>query len=60
MISGQQEFFSEQPGGQDIFFALQDIFFPSSFLCRNFFLEKGSCVYIYKMYLHLHCGHCSN
>ena len=25
-----------------------------------FFLKKGSCVYIYKMYLHLHCGHCSN
>ena len=35
-------------------------FFPPHFSAGFFFLKKGSCVYIYKMYLHLHCGHCSN
>ena len=37
------------------------IFFSLLISLRDFFfLKKGSCVYIYKMYLHLHCGHCSN
>ena len=59
-------FFSSNLVGR-IFFsllnALQDIFFPPApphFSAGFFFLEKGSCVYIYKMYLHLHCGHYSN
>ena len=56
-------FFSSNLVGR-IFFsllnALQDIFFPPHFSAGFFFLKKGSCVYIYKMYLHLHCGHCSN
>ena len=57
-------FFLQQSGGQDIFFplnALQDICFSLLISLQDFFfLKKGSCVYIYKMYLHLHCGHCSN
>ena len=56
-------FFSSNLVGR-IFFsllnALQDIFFPPHFSAGLFFLKKGSCVYICKMYLHLHCGHCSN
>ena len=40
--------------------ALQDIFPPPHFSAGYFFLEKGSFVYISKMYLHLHCGHCSD
>ena len=48
---------------QDIFFPSKcsaGYFFPPHFSAGLFFLKKGSCVYIYKMYLHLHCGHCSN
>ena len=33
-----------------LFISLQDFFF----------LKKVSCVYIYRMYLHLHCGYCCN
>ena len=36
-----------------------EYFFPPLFSAGFFFLKKGSCVYLYKMYLHLHCGHCS-
>ena len=63
-ISGHQEFFFSNNLVGRIFFsllnALQDIFFPPHFSAGFFFLKKGSCVYIYKMYLHLHCGQCSN
>ena len=58
MISGQQAFFfSSNLVGRIFFFllnALQDIFFPSSFLCRIFFSSKKchvftftECIYIY-------------
>ena len=40
--------------------ALQDIFSPPCFSAGFFSSKKGHCVYIYKMYLHSHCGHCSN
>ena len=56
-------FFSSNRLGR-IFFplliALQDIFFLSSFLCSIFFSSKKCRVYIYRMYLHLRCGYCSN
>ena len=59
MISGQQAFFSSNLVGR-IFFsllnALQNIFFLFISLQDFFFLKKVSCVYIYRMYLHLHCG----
>ena len=35
-------------------------FFPLHFSAGFFFLKKVSCVYIYRMYLHLHCGYCCN
>ena len=40
--------------------ALQNIFFPLHFSAGFFFLKKVSCVHIYRMYLHLHCGYCCN
>ena len=39
--------------------ALQDIFFSLNFSAGFSFPQK-SVVYIYRMYLHLHCGYCSN
>ena len=63
MISVQQAFFFKQPGGQDIFFPSKcsaEFFFSSSFLCRIFFPSKKCRVYIYRMYVHLHCGYCCN
>ena len=57
-------FFSSNLVGRIFFFllnALQNIFFPSSSALQDFFfLKKVSCVYIYRMYLHLHCGYCCN
>ena len=44
-------FLAVESGGQDI------LLFPPHFSAGFFFLKKGACVYIYKMYLHLHCGH---
>ena len=46
-------FFSCKPAGQDIFC-------PFSFVCRIFFPQRGSVQVFVKMYLHLHCGYCSN
>ena len=56
--------FFQQSGGQDIFSPSKcsaGYFFSLLISLQDFFfLKKGSRVYIYKMYLHLHCGHCSN
>ena len=64
MISGQQAFFFYSNLVGRVFFfllnALQNIFFPLHFSAGFFFLKKVSCVYIYRMYLHLHCGYCCN
>ena len=65
MISGQQAFFfSSNLVGRIFFFllnALQNIFFPLHFSAGFFFPQKSvQCVYIYRMYLHLHCGYCCN
>ena len=61
-ISGEQVSFSSNLVGR-IFVsplnALQDIFFLTSLLCRIFFPQKNV-VYIYRMYLYLHCVYCSN
>ena len=40
--------------------ALQDIFFSPHFSAGFFFSSKKCRVYIYRMYLHLRCGYCSN
>ena len=56
-------FFSSNLVGRIFFFllnALQNIFFPLHFSAGFFFLKKVTCVYIYRMYLHLHCGYCCN
>ena len=62
VISCQREFFSSNLVGR-IFFsllnALQDIFSLLISL-HDFFSSKKCHVYIYGMYLHLHCGYCSN
>ena len=49
VISGQQEFF---------FFA--NLFYPSHFSAGIFFPKKGSVQVFVNIYLHLHCGYCSN
>ena len=47
-----------------IFFSLlntlQDIFLSLLISLQDFFSSKKCRVYIYRMYLHLHCGYCSN
>ena len=48
VIPGQQKFFFYKPS------------FPFSFPCRIFFPNKGSVQVFVNMYLHLHCGYCSN
>ena len=64
MISCQQVFFFLATWWAGYFFfllnALQNIFFPSSFLCRIFFPQKSVMCYIYRMYSHLHCGYRCN
>ena len=52
VISGQRNFFFCKPAGQDIFF-------PSN-LSTGFFSSKRVSPSFVKMYLHLHCGYCSN
>ena len=56
-------FLSGNLGGQDIFSllnTLQDIFLSLLISLQDFFSSKKCRVYIYRMYLHLHCGYCSN
>ena len=63
VISGHQDFFFLAIWWAGYFFPSKysaGYFFPPHFSAGFFFLKKGSCVYIYKMYLNLHCGHCSN
>ena len=40
--------------------SLQDSYFPLRLSAGFFFPPKGSVQVFYKMYLHLHCGYCSN
>ena len=49
VISGQQEFFF-----------LQTFFYPSHFSAGIFFPKIGSVQVFVNIYLHLHCGYCSN
>ena len=63
MISGQHVFFSSNLGGQDIFFPPKcsaGYFFSLLISLQDFFSSKKCHVYNYRMYLHLHCGYCSN
>ena len=63
MISGQQAFFFLATWWAGYFFPSKcsaEYFFPLHFSAGFFFLKKVSCVYIYRMYLHLHCGYCCN
>ena len=54
MISGQQEFFSEQPGGQDIFFPSRcsaGYFFPLLISLQEFFPRKRvMCLHIQNVF----------
>ena len=63
MISGQQFFVSSNLGGQDIFFPPKCSagYFSSLLISLQDFFPSEKCrVYIYRIYLHLHCGYCSN
>ena len=64
MISGQQAFFFLATWWAGYFFpskcSAEYFFFLFISLQDFFFLKKVSCAYIYRMYLHLHCGYCCN